>query len=59
MKKKNGTHHQEDKRAADHERIEQNWKNRMDSKHKKMSRGAENLAKILKTRTSYGTDKKD
>lgn len=54
--KKDTNLHQQpaEERAFLHEKREQNWKNRMDSQHKNMSRGAEDIATIIHVRDNYG-----
>lgn len=37
-----------------HERIDRNWKNTMNSQNKKMTRGAQNIFRIIKDRFSWG-----
>ena len=60
VKKIPNNHHKFDEkqsasdRSSIKEKIEQNWAKAMHSTHKNMSKGAENIARIVKSRTHWG-----
>ena len=41
-------------RASKKRKITQEWKSRMDSTQKKMTRGAQNIFRMIKSRTHWG-----